>query len=223
MRSQMVILFSLLMEDEYLRAKQEICGFSLKMKKAEQYFGSKFFGKNLKVLDMGCGKQFPAGYLFSLKGYEVTCLDIIYTVPYPSLTGYWHSLISNGLLETARFLQLDIMRKRSSFHDNLKAMYEARAKQVADSHIRFVQGDAEKLDMFKNETFDLIYSQNLCEHLNDLSSSIKRVKETLKPNSVCIQDIHLFTSITGGHNPRWYDFKNFQPWNHLIAGKFVLP
>jgi ubiquinone/menaquinone biosynthesis C-methylase UbiE len=83
--------------------------------------------------------------------------------------------------------------------------------------------DAEELKAIDDESVDFIVSKSLFEHLENPLKAVKATFRVLKREGISVHIIHLFTSISGGHNPAWYNFKRFEPWDHLRKEKFILP
>lgn len=214
---------SLLRENEYLRAKQDFEAYRLIKDKVEHYFGGLFFSRRLKILDLGCGKFFPFAFLFAIEGHEVIGIDKTYIVWPSSLKKYFNSFKSNGFLDTIRFIQLDMLGKRRKYHRYLKSFLEESKSFPSIRYPKFLCDDAEELKEIDDESVDFIISKDLFEHLKNPLKAIKATFRVLKQEGVSVHMIHLFTSISGGHNPTWYNFKRFEPWDHLRKERFILP
>jgi ubiquinone/menaquinone biosynthesis C-methylase UbiE len=129
------------------------------------------------------------------------------------------------LLETLRYIQLDLCRKRTNYLRNLALLWQEIEGLPLTNTLRFkfVQDNAEILNNFNDECVDLVVSKGLFEHIKNPEKAVKAIFRVLKPKGVTIHMIHLFTSITGGHNPEWYNFRKYEPWDHLRREKFLLP
>jgi len=73
---------------------------------------------------------------------------------------------------------------------------------------------------FDDDSFDLIYSCAMLEHVEDLSSVLAETRRILKPGGVAVFGIHLFASRSGGHNLQDRDANTGKlvappPWDHL--------
>ena len=74
------------------------------------------------------------------------------------------------------------------------------------ANLNFVKGDATELP-FKDNSFDIIFSSSLIEHLPDPEPLIKEIKRTLKERGVCYLSFPPFYSPVGGHQ--------FKPFHYL--------
>ena len=138
-----------------------------------------------------------------------------------SLRSYLLSLKLNGVLDTTRYIQLDLMNKRREYENSLRALFGK--PQLQNDKIKLVQDDAEELTNIQNNSADILISKDVFEHLKHPERAAKRISQKLKKDGVCIHIIHLFTSISGGHNPEWSNFEKFEPWGHLRNVRFTLP
>jgi SAM-dependent methyltransferase len=76
-----------------------------------------------------------------------------------------------------------------------------------------------------SETFDLIVSNVVLEHVSDVSAFVSEVQRLLRPDGYFYAYIHNFYSISGGHNKEWafpdeYPSKTVPSWDHLRANKY---
>lgn len=211
---------TLLRENEQFRARNDFDAHNLMIERIKHYFGRDFFNRKLNIVDLGCGKHFPLVFLFAMDGHRVIGVDKSYIVQYPSLKSYALSMKVNGLLDTARYFQLDLMRDRSKYYNMLKSL---RKGESQTTNMTFIQDDAEKLTKIEDKSADLVVSKDMFEHIKYPDKVVKRISQVLRIGGVCIHIIHLFTSISGGHNPQWGNFQEFEPWDHLRKEKFVLP
>jgi 2-polyprenyl-3-methyl-5-hydroxy-6-metoxy-1,4-benzoquinol methylase len=78
----------LLSEDPHLRCRSDFECFKTIKEKLNCYIGVLSTQKELRILDLGCGKTFPLTFLFALEGHDVTGVDITYIVWPPSLRNY---------------------------------------------------------------------------------------------------------------------------------------
>ncbi|MCW4029800.1 MAG: class I SAM-dependent methyltransferase [Candidatus Bathyarchaeota archaeon] len=208
-----------LKEEEPYRAKNDLQAHAILTQKIQQYLGRDFLAEPRVILDLGCGKHFPHTLLFALDGHHVVGLDSSYIFQRPSLGNYFASLKANGFVETSRFVQLDLTHKRINYQKILlnHQHYEAIPG------LCFHQDNVELLTTIKDNSADIVVSKDLFEHLEHPELAVKRIFEVLKNGGITVNIIHLFTSISGGHNPQWANFSEFEPWDHLRGCKFVLP
>jgi SAM-dependent methyltransferase len=215
----LIFIFNLLKEDERAKANYDRMSHNLFLERIRQNVGNDYFTQKRRILDLGCGKRFPHALMFALNGHDVIGVDMSYIISQPSLVGYFLSLKYNGFLDTVRYLQRDIMGKSMQYYQAL--LYpQNRVKHPA---IKFVQDDASSLNGVENESIDIVVSKDLLEHVVNPQAVAKRINQILKQAGLCIHIIHLFPSISGGHNPEWSNFNKYQPWDHLRHEKFSLP
>jgi SAM-dependent methyltransferase len=86
--------------------------------------------------------------------------------------------------------------------------------------LTFVRADVAALP-FEDASFDAIISASAFEHFLEIPKVISEMKRVLRPGGVFTVDIHLFTSLSGGHtigmrlNPAVRLPKGVEPWDHL--------
>jgi SAM-dependent methyltransferase len=71
------------------------------------------------------------------------------------------------------------------------------------------EGSSQQLS-FPDNTFDLIYSSSVLEHIHDLGSAMSEMARVLKPGGVMIHDALFYFAPSGGHASCTLDF----PWGH---------
>ena len=73
---------------------------------------------------------------------------------------------------------------------------------------------------FADASFDVIYSSACFEHLPDVAGVVAEMDRLLKPGGLAEIEIHLFASMTGGHEPPLDDHRvppaGFPLWGHLL-------
>ena len=80
---------------------------------------------------------------------------------------------------------------------------------------QFVQGDASATD-FEPNSFDFIMSTSVFEHLPDPAAVAREIERILKPGGTVLTITHVYTSISGAHDPRVFsDMEALSPWAHL--------
>lgn len=77
---------------------------------------------------------------------------------------------------------------------------------------------------FPDNYFDFIYSSLVFEHIDDVPAAAREVNRVLKPQGRAWINVHLFPSLTGGHQPEWTDSRRARtcipPWDHLLENKY---
>lgn len=170
-----------------------------------------------RVLDIGCGRRYPWTLLLHGSGAHVTGIDLDY--------------VSTSL----GLRQLGIMAKRMGIRRALKrtarevlerpfywrALRRACGFRLKPAELDIRQMDATHLD-FPDATFDLVVSNAVFEHIADVPGVAKEMRRALKPGGLAYLAVHLFPSLSGGHNvPRGIPgtdvliLGDVPPWDHL--------
>jgi SAM-dependent methyltransferase len=152
-------------------------------------------GRNaLRVLDLGNGSLRPQYTLLQTAGHLTYGIDLVNRPE-------WNSF--NAAYGFARLLyrwKLGVPQK-----DWTKTL---------------VCGDVTCLP-FPEESFDLVTSVAAFEHFLHVPHVVSEVARVLRPGGLVYARIHLFTSLSGGHNvrvaevPLRYLPKGVEPWDHL--------
>jgi SAM-dependent methyltransferase len=174
-------------------------------------------------LEIGCGAFYPYVALFNSAGVNVVGIDVTPLVRRDFRVSKYRELIrSRGLVPALRRMAGDL-----SFH---VIFYRplGKAAQVPVEHrgAQLVRMDAARCG-FGDGTFDFVYSSACFEHLADVHGTLAEMERVLKPNGVAHIEIHLFTSMTGGHEPPLYGHRvppeGFQLWGHLLDPRWNAP
>lgn len=174
-----------------------------------------------RVLDVGCGKLYWFSLLLHSCGAQVTGIDTEIVEPPGSGLGKYRRLLRhNGLERTLKTCCWDVIYSHA-YYDEMR--------KVASFPIRFDgldlrQMDATRLD-FPDNTFDLIVSHEVFEHLPDVPAVLSEMCRTMKLGAIAYIYIHNYTSLSGGHHIRWKypDSEppdDVPPWDHLRENRF---
>jgi hypothetical protein len=96
---------------------------------------------------------------------------------------------------------------------------------------RFQVGDAANVGIFSESEFDFCFSEDVFEHIpeDSLASIVKNLHTWLKPRGIAFIRPHIFSGISGGHDPDFYPHrildKSIDPnlaWSHLVDEKFTV-
>ncbi len=173
------------------RTKGEISAAQVRERDTSQFLD---YGSQLRILDIGCGLLRPQLLVLSGQGHKVIGVDLI-----NRSTG----TLSHKLYAIARLF----------FRLHLPAAPRATAPHL-------VCADAGRLP-FPNNHFDLISSVAAFEHFLNVPSVLDELNRTLRPSGVIWVIVHLFTSLSGGHNVgrQLSAIQSFpsgiEPWDHL--------
>ena len=167
--------------------------------------------RDKKILDIGAGQELRVATYFAVHN-DVVGIDLDEIVQGLDLGAYYRMWRKNGgvrLLKTAgrRMLGLD-----RSFHAELKRRLGVDRIKAP----RFVQGDAAEM-LFPDNSFDLVFSTVVFEHLADPGAVLGQAVRILKPGGVAHISLHLYTSDSGCHDPRIFSQQreNVPHWAHL--------
>lgn len=166
--------------------------------------------ENCDVLEVGSGQRSAFRYLLGAKN-RYTGIDI---EPAPS---------GNVVLDMIQDIrERGMSRALKNAVKNLTGLTRKfdRAMQAetgADSFdIRFFEMDAGNMS-FADESFDVVVSHNVFEHLPDPVAVMREIRRVLRPGGVVHVHTHLYTSDSGAHDPRLYAGNRdmFPYWAHL--------
>src|ERR1035437_3493797 len=173
-----------------------------------------------RVLDLGCGQTAAHSLILASRGADATGIDI----EVPTLTMGPRTFVRvarrNGLERALKSLARHVLFDRGFFRDLAAAT--GRPVRAKDIDLRVM--DAKHMG-FPDSTFDLIFSQNVFEHIDDVPAVVAEINRVLKPSGIAIVTPHLFASLSGGHNLAWhYPLKKgaekVPPWDHLRDCRF---
>ncbi len=154
--------------------------------------------KGRRVLDVGCGKSYWLTLLFHSLGAKTTGIDTEFVGTGRSLGKYWRLLQTNGLDRTLRTSIWDLF---------YGPPYYRALENACGFPLHFEGVDARALSVtdldFPDDTFDLVVSHEVFEHLPDLPAAVETLRRVMKPNGLTYIYIHNFASVSGGHHLSW--------------------
>jgi SAM-dependent methyltransferase len=172
-----------------------------------------------RLLEVGCGQTAVQTALFQVEGGHATGIDI----EVPSCRMSFQLLIKiarcNGIKRALKSLIRHVLFDKRLFLELSKEY----GHPVLSNHVDARVMDATSM-AFDPESFDFVYSRNVFEHIEDVSSAVREMLRVLKPSGAAVIFIHLFPSLSGGHC--WdraaaeRSSKIVPPWDHLRENKF---
>ena len=166
--------------------------------------------RNLKILEVGCGQRYPHALLLA-QDNEVHAidLDIVLTHWSPALI---YKLFKHGGFRRAA---KTIIRRALFDEKYYRKLAELFGKKL-DKKPAVYRMSGENLEFLDN-TFDLVFSKAVFEHVRRIDNVIPEIKRVLKVGGVLAIEINLFTGFTGGHNLLGEDpeYSRVPPWDHL--------
>ena len=180
-------------------------------------------GAASRILEVGCGTLYPYIALFHSEGRRVVGIDVLPLVRRDVSAGkYLRALGTHGPVAAARRLASDV-RFHQSFYRPLGRTAGIAIRQAAAPLVRM---DATRCG-FAAGTFDFVYSTACFEHLPDVPATVSEIDRVLKPGGTAEIEVHLFASMTGGHEPELYDQRpppaGFAVWSHLLDPGWQAP
>jgi SAM-dependent methyltransferase len=170
------------------------------------------------VLDLGCGANAPMTLMLHSAGVKVVGVDAQIGYRWGlgfKLDRYKGYLAEAGALKTLRKFAGEIVYDRV-YYSTLK---DTLGLAIREDGVDLRVMPADKLE-FPDNTFDVIHSNATWEHLQDVPSVNAEVSRVLKPGGIAYIEIHLFPSLSGGHDLPWIvpgktDLGGVKPWGHL--------
>jgi SAM-dependent methyltransferase len=173
---------------------------------------------DLRILDLGCGSNAPMTVLLHAAGCRVTGADAELGLRWglgfspARLTAYGRQA---GLLKAARKALGELVYDRFYF----KHLAALSTLPLADEGLDIRRMEVGALEL-PSESFDAVHSNATWEHVRDVASANREVARVLKPGGVAYIEIHLFPSLSGGHDLPWTVpgktvMGDVTPWRHL--------
>jgi SAM-dependent methyltransferase len=177
-----------------------------------RYLGEPVTGK--RMLDIGCGQHYPETLLYYNDGNPITGIDLDVVGVGPSVRKYSAIVRRNGLKRAAKSLVRELVFDPIYFGE-LDRLYGRKLGRGVDLHT----ADAAAMP-FRGSQFDIVVSTNAFEHIENLDGAVSEIARVLKPGALAHIDIHMFTSLSGGHHLEWTwpdrdQKRSAPPWDHL--------
>lgn len=184
-------------------------------------------GRDACLLDIGCGRFYPYLILFESIGVRATGIDL-------------EPVLQHTLNPFAIRHDLEKLGRRASVYQIVRAFarncyhrwvfYRPLATQ-AGFPLRWRQFYIRRMDAtnisFGDASFNAVISNDTFEHIMDVPKAVAEVRRVLKPGGIAVIGIHLFPSLTGGHEPELgyhcIRKKLDKPWGHLWNPTWTAP
>jgi SAM-dependent methyltransferase len=173
-----------------------------------------------RILDVGCGKSFWLSLLLASDGANVTGIDTEVVTPGFSRKKYIDMMNNNGFERALRtFIWEQVFAK--PYFKELENLNGA-ALDFSAVELKAMSGS----DIaFPDDTFDLVVSHEVFEHISDISSTLKGLQRVIKPEGKTYIYIHNFTSLSGGHHIAWKHpdtkpSRKVPAWDHLREKRY---
>jgi SAM-dependent methyltransferase len=167
------------------------------------------------VLEVGCGQRATQVALFKADGAQVVGIDIeipTYRMSVPTLI---RVLRANGVERCLKSVARHILFDRAFF---------AELSRLYGTPLSFSELDTRLMDVesmrFPSSSFDFVHSAWVLEHVQEVRAAVAETNRVLKPSGIGWMAVHLFPSLSGGHNLEWIDpdrspSTRVPPWDHL--------
>jgi SAM-dependent methyltransferase len=171
-----------------------------------------------RVLDVGCGSNAPMTLMLHSSGVQVTGVDgyVGYRWGLGFQPGrYARYLREAGAAKTLRKAAGEIVYDRHYYKTLSKTLGFPLTEQGLD--LRVMRVEALQVP---DASVDVIHSNATWEHVADVDSANRELARVLRPGGVAYIEIHLFPSLSGGHDLPWIvpgriDLGGITPWGHL--------
>jgi len=177
-----------------------------------------------RVLDLGCGQRYPFALQCAANGASVTALDINYVKPDLLPTAFYRMMRHNGTKRAVK----STLRRILWDDEYYETMESAAGKPLRsyESEINFVIADPTSASYsLPSESFDLIASNAVLEHVENVPAFAAEVERLLDANGYFYAIIHNYYSLSGGHNLEWAfpddsPPAEVPPWDHLRENRY---
>lgn len=175
-----------------------------------------------RVLDIGCGTFFPQVLLLSDLNCRVVGLDSYRIIPTGNPFKRLSLITEVGPFEFIQRFLTELI-PTSTYYKAL-SMLSGTGFDFKGIDVR--QGKIEDIAcMFGPESFDIIISNAVLEHVSNLDTVCGEMDRVLKHDGVMLHNVHLFPSLSGGHNlphqtPSSVVLGDVPPWDHLRENKY---
>jgi SAM-dependent methyltransferase len=171
-----------------------------------------------RVLDVGCGANAPMSVLLHSAGARVTGIDAYLGHRWglgfrPSR--YLAYVGEVGLLKTLRKIAGELVFDRHYY----AALARHTGLTLHERNLDLRQMDV-RLASIPDGSVDIVHSNATWEHLADVADANRQVARVLRPGGLAYIEIHLFPSLSGGHDLPWIvpgrvELGGVVPWQHL--------
>ncbi len=173
-----------------------------------------------RILDVGCGKSFWLSLLLASHGANVTGIDTEVVTPGFSRKKYIDMMNNNGFERALRTFIWEQVFAKPYFKE--LANLNGAALDFSAVELKAMSGSE---IAFPDDTFDLVVSHEVFEHISDISSTLKGLQRVIKPEGKTYIYIHNFTSLSGGHHIAWKHpdtkpSRKVPAWDHLREKRY---
>jgi len=180
----------------------------------------------LRILDMGCGSNAPLTVLLHAAGCHVTGMDANIGFRWGlgfKISRYTDYRRQAGLTATARKAAGELVFDRVYY----RTLAEKSGLTLTEKGLDLQVFDVQQPNL-PSDTFDIVHSNATWEHISDVRAANRTIARALKPGGVAYIEIHLFPSLSGGHDLPWIvpgktELGDVKPWRHLRDASWQAP
>ena len=201
--------------DAHLAGKYNITWAEFIRSSAEKYLNRT---EDIRVLDVGCGETCPITILLTARGWRCTGIDLepVWRISPSAALSY--AAKNGGVRGIIKKLVREVTVVNRT-QKSILSMAGIKMPRTLD-----VQCASVSETSFPDAEFDVICSKAVFEHVMDMKSAVEEMYRMTKPGGIGMHWIHLFTSLSGGHDPAWAKpdtkpSKEVPPWDHLLRGR----
>lgn len=178
------------------------------------------------VLDIGCGSNAPMALMLHSSGVRVIGVDghIGYRwglgIRVQRYTSYLREV---GAVRTLRKAIGEVVYDRHYY----KTLEQTLGVRLTEKQLDLRVMRVEALELL-TASADIVHSNATWEHVADIDAANREVARVLRPGGLAYIEIHLFPSLSGGHDLPWIvpgrtDLGGLLPWGHLRNKEWRAP
>lgn len=167
--------------------------------------------RDCDILDVGPG-QFPYQMIYFAQHNRVVGIDLDVVVQSFNPGDYLRMLRCNGVRRTVKTLGRKLVGIDRRYASEMMRQLDMKSFPKLVIH----QMDACKMT-FSNDSFDLVHSRTVFQHLPDPAAGLAQLARVLKPGGIACVGLHLYSSETGSLDYRSSPGHPHQLpyWSHL--------
>ena len=171
-----------------------------------------------RVLDIGCGSNAPMSVMLHSAGAHVTGIDAYVGHRWGlgiNPSRYAKYVAEVGVARTLRKIAGEFVYDRHYY----TTLGRKAGIKLTERNLDLRQMDVHSAEI-PDRSVDLVHSNATWEHVADVAEANRQVARVLKPGGLAYIEIHLFPSLSGGHDLPWIvpgktDLGDVTPWQHL--------
>ncbi len=167
------------------------------------------------ILEIGSGQRFTITLLFQSLAARAVGIDMDHAAKRADPGTFVQIWRRNGLERAVKTFGRKLLFDRAYYRE--VARLAGRPLRLQDVDLRVM--DACALE-FPDQSFDLVFSSNVFEHIHDVGRATREMARVLRPGAIALIGICPFCGLSGGHHPDWASpdemvITPVPPWDHL--------